>query len=82
MYGSFVGMCRPYFHGYGNSLWVLFHGYGNFCGYYLHGCGNFLCVIFMGVEIFYVLFSWVWKFLCIIFVGMEILALDICLSHY
>ena len=52
MYGSFVGMCRPYFHGYGNSLWVLFHGYGNFCGYYLHGCGNFLCVIFMGMEIF------------------------------
>ena len=30
VYGNFVGMCRPYFHGYGNSMWVLFSWVWNF----------------------------------------------------
>ena len=31
VYGNFVGMCRPYFHGYGNF----------FCGYHFHGYRKF-----------------------------------------
>ena len=31
VYGNFVGMCRPYFHGYGNFFCVYhFHGYRKF----------------------------------------------------